>query len=172
MTGISRREKIFFWFLRASVIAVLLLYATLPSTLVYAGTVDEGTQGKVSAAQAKEEPKDETVPLQQVPAVSSQPVQSASPQQENAVPTTQSPPVTDTTPAAQPAQPTILQPARPAVTNATAAPMPGLNNTAMRIGSVAAGNKYGKSVRPGTIACITRVSVTRLEARMAAKRAL
>ena len=51
-------------------------------------------------------------------------------------------------------------------------PMPGLKSTAINIGRVAAGNRYGSRVRPGTIACITIVSVTRLEARMAAKRAL
>ncbi len=65
-----------------------------------------------------------------------------------------------------------MYPARPAVTNATTTPIPGLNRTAISIGNMAAGKRYGNTVRPGTMACMTIVSTTRLEARMAAKRAL
>ena len=109
MTGKSRTEKIFSGLQRVSVVAVLLLFAAPASELVHAKTADEDAQ---SAAQTEEQPKEQTVPLQQVPAVSSQstlPTQPGTPQQENAVPATQAPPVMDTPPAAVPAQPATPQ---------------------------------------------------------------
>jgi type II secretory pathway component GspD/PulD (secretin) len=117
MSGISRTEKIFSWLQRVSVVAVLLLFAAPASELVHAKTADEDSEVDESASQSEEQSKELTVPLQQVPAASSQPtlpaavvpVQPTTPQQENAVPATQAPP-----PPAQPAPPAAAVPVQPA----------------------------------------------------------
>jgi len=117
MSGISRTEKVFSWLQRVSVVAVLLLFAAPALELAHAKTADEDAEVDESASQSKEQSKELTVPMQQVPAASSQPtlpaaavpVQPATPQQENAVPATQAPPATDALPAAVPVQPATPQ---------------------------------------------------------------
>ncbi len=141
MTGKSRKEKIFSWLRLISVTALLLQFAVPSLPPVHAATSGENVQGDESPAQAEEEPEDEDVPAQQVPAVPAQPTppaavpstQPGTPQPEKKVPAVQTPPEApnaagtapaQTTPpaAAQPTPPAAAQPATPQPARPAAAP--------------------------------------------------
>jgi len=141
MTGKSRKEKIFSWLRLISVTALLLQFAVPSLPPVHAATSGENAQGDESPAQTEEEPEDEDVPVQQVPAVPAQPTppaavpstQPGTPQPEKEVPAVQTPPEApnaagtapaQTTPpaAAQPTPPAAAQPATPQPARPAAAP--------------------------------------------------